>query len=61
MDGKISSAQKYELENKFKQMVHNKSSNYVDLNKNVYRPKNIIQPIGTKDSANRREFSSSEK
>ena len=29
--------------------------------KNVYRPRNIILPIGTKNSANRREFSGSPK
>ena len=29
--------------------------------KNVYRPENIIQSISTKNSANRREFSSSQK
>ena len=29
--------------------------------KTIYRPKNKIQPIGTKNSANRREFSSSKK
>ena len=60
MDGKISSAQKYELENKYKQMVHNKFGKYVDVNKNVYSPKKI-QPKSSKNSVTRREFSSSQK
>ena len=33
----------------------------VNVKKNLYRPKNIIPPIGTKNSANRCEFSSSPK
>ena len=49
---KISSAQKYELK-------INTNRRYI-LNP-ANRPKNIIQLIGTKNSVNRREFSSSQK
>ena len=54
------SAQKYELENKYKQTVHIKSGICRRL-KPVCGPKSIIQPIGTKNSATRSEFSSSQK
>ena len=33
----------------------------MDVKNNIYRTKKIIQPIGTKNSANRREFSSPQK
>ena len=33
----------------------------IDVNKNVYRPKNIIQPIDTKNSEKIHEFSCSQK
>ena len=51
------SSAKNELENKYKDGSYQANIH----KKHVYRPKNIIQPIGTKNSSNRCEFSSSQK